>query len=104
MNRARIGVVCGKEDGAPATLTKYMLAGLPFLANSPLRCGLQFILSGTGTTAPAEGFADAILALLALSPAMAPRDVVLESWVWEKTIERFAALVDRVRRSKPRSA
>ena len=41
MNRARIGVVCGEEDGAPAILTEYMLAGLPVLANARLRCGLR---------------------------------------------------------------
>jgi glycosyltransferase involved in cell wall biosynthesis len=104
MNRARIGVVCGEEDGAPAILTEYMLAGLPVLANDRLRCGLQYIRPDTGLAAPPQAFAEAILALLARAPRMAPREVVLEHWVWEKTIERFAALVDRVRRSKSRAA
>jgi hypothetical protein len=44
MNRARFGVVCGIDDGAPTILTEYMLAGLPVFANADLRCGLQFIL------------------------------------------------------------
>ena len=48
MNRARFGVVCGVDDGAPAILTEYMLAGLPVLANAELRCGLQYILPETG--------------------------------------------------------
>ncbi len=104
MNRARIGVVCGEADGAPAILTEYMLAGLPVLANARLRCGLDFIRPDTGLAAPAETFADAILTLLARAPAMAPRDVVLEHWAWEKTIERFAPLVDHARRRKSRAA
>lgn len=104
MNRARIGVVCGEDDGAPAILTEYMLAGLPVLANDRLRCGLDFIRPDTGLAAPPEAFAQAILTLLARAPAMAPREVVLEHWAWEKTIERFASLVDRVRRAKSRAA
>lgn len=104
MNRARIGVVCGEDDGAPAILTEYMLAGLPVLANARLRCGLQYIRPDTGLAAPPEAFADAILALLDRAPAMNPRAAVLENWIWEKTIERFATLVDRVRRAKPRAA
>ena len=34
MNLARIGVVCGVDDGAPAILTEYMLAGLPVVATA----------------------------------------------------------------------
>lgn len=104
MNRARIGVVCGEDDGAPAVLTEYMLAGLPVLANARLRCGLAYIRPDTGLAAPADAFAEAILALLARAPALNPRAAVLETWVWEKTIERFASLVDRARRAKPRAA
>jgi glycosyltransferase involved in cell wall biosynthesis len=100
MNRARIGVVCGEDDGAPAILTEYMLAGLPVLANERLRCGLDFIRPDTGLAAPAETFGEAILTLLARAPEMAPRDVVLEHWAWERTIERFAAYVDQARRRK----
>ncbi|MFO1143719.1 MAG: glycosyltransferase [Amaricoccus sp.] len=104
MNRARIGLVCGEDDGAPAILTEYMLAGLPVLANARLRCGLQYIRPETGLVAPADGFAEAILSLLAAAPSMTPRRMVIEHWVWEKTVERFASLVDRVRRSKSRAA
>ena len=57
--RARIGVVCGEDDGAPAILTEYMLAGLPVLANACLRCGLQYIRPDTGLVAQPEGFAAA---------------------------------------------
>ena len=104
MNRTRIGVVCGEEDGAPAILPEYMLAGLPVLANARLRCGLAYIRPDTGLTAAPEHFAEAILHLLGAAPNLAPRRVVLENWVWEKTIERFAALVDRARREKSRAA
>lgn len=104
MNRSRIGVVCGEVDGAPAILTEYMLAGLPVLANDRLCCGLQYIRPDTGLAAAPDRFAEAILHLLAIAPGMTPRQAVLENWVWEKTIERFAALVDRARREKPRAA
>ena len=104
MNRARIGVVCSEEDGAPAILTEYMLAGLPVLANTRLRCGLDFIRPDTGLAAPAAAFAEAILALLARAPDLTPRDVVLKHWAWERTIERFSACVDRARHRKARAA
>jgi glycosyltransferase involved in cell wall biosynthesis len=100
MNSARIGLVCGEEDGAPAILTEYMLAGLPVLANARLRCGLDFIRPETGIAAPAGAFGEAILALLARAPALSPRDVVLENWAWERTIERFSAYVACARRRK----
>lgn len=87
MNRARIGVVCGEEDAAPAILAEHILAGLPVPANARLRCGLQFIRPATGRAAPADGFAEAILDLLACASGTTPREVVLEHWVWEKTIE-----------------
>lgn len=81
-----------------------MLAGLPVLANDRLCCGLQYIRPDTGLAAAPDRFAEAILHLLAIAPGMTPRQAVLENWVWEKTIERFAALVDRARREKPRAA
>lgn len=104
MNRARIGVVCGEADGAPAILTEYMLAGLPVLANAALCCGLQFIRPETGAAVPAGRFAEGIIDLLARAPTMAPRQTVLDNWTWEKTIERFSELVDRVRHDKFRAA
>src|SRR5699024_2016269 len=61
INRARVGVVCGQDDGAPAILTEYQLAGLPVLANARLSCGLQFVTPETGIAAH-EGadFAEAL--------------------------------------------
>jgi len=93
MNRARIGLVCGENDGAPAILTEYMLAGLPVLANDRLCCGLQFITPDTGATATAEGFAEGIAALLARADAMRPRDAVLSRWTWPHTVRRLSALI-----------
>lgn len=93
MNQARIGVVCGVDDGAPAILTEYMLAGLPVLANSALSCGLQFIRPETGLAVPAERFHEGIDALLARAPAMDPRAEVLKRWTWDHTVARLAALV-----------
>lgn len=102
MNRARIGVVCGEEDGAPAILTEYMLAGLPVLANEALHCGRQYITPATGLTVPAARFYSGILALLERAPGMRPRDVVLEHWTWEKSIARFSAAIERARQRKSR--
>lgn len=89
MNRARIGVVCGVDDGAPAILTEYMLAGLPVLANARLSCGRQFILPETGRLAEAEDFAAAIAEMLADLPTFAPRQAVLDHWTWPQTVERL---------------
>ncbi|KQT54895.1 glycosyl transferase family 1 [Aureimonas sp. Leaf454] len=89
MNRARIGVVCGVDDGAPAILTEYMLAGLPVLANEGLRCGLQFISPRTGRTATAEGFADGIADVLAHLDRYDPRAAAMEQWIWPRTVARF---------------
>lgn len=93
MNRARVGVVCGVDDGAPAILTEYMLAGLPVLANSALRCGLQFITPETGLAVPAGSFAEGIAMLLARAPALDPRGAVLRQWTWPHTIARLAAFL-----------
>lgn len=90
MNRARIGVVCGVDDGAPAILTEYMLAGLPVLANARLSCGRQFILPETGRLAEAEDFGGAITAMLDDLPAFSPRQAVLDRWTWPHTIHRLS--------------
>lgn len=93
MNRARIGVVCGVDDGAPAILTEYMLAGLPVLANSALRCGLQFITPRSGLAVPVERFHEGIAELLARAPKMKPRMEVMAQWTWDHTIRRLAGLM-----------
>lgn len=93
MNGARIGVVCGVDDGAPAILTEYMLAGLPVLANAELSCGRQFILPETGALATADGFAQGILDLLARAPAMTPRAEVLNRWTWPHSVARLKTLL-----------
>ena len=91
MNQARIGVVCGVDDGAPAILTEYMLAGLPVLANAGLRCGLQFITPETGLAVPAERFAEGIGRLLAQADSLDPRAAVLQRWTWPHTAKRLQA-------------
>lgn len=89
MNMARIGVVCGIDDGAPAILTEYMLAGIPVLANSHLRCGLQYITPQTGSTATPEEFHEGIRDMLARLDAFRPRDVVLANWTWRHSIQKL---------------
>lgn len=96
MNRAKFGVVCGIDDGAPAILTEYMLAGLPVLANADLRCGLQFILPETGMTASTNGFADAILRLRETYADFQPRDAVLARWTWPHSIQRLARIIEQI--------
>ena len=100
MNRARIGVVCGEADGAPAILTEYMLAGLPVLANEALCCGLQFITPDTVSRCLPRDFTPGSSLCSSGRPAMRPRDVVLEHWAWERTIARFSDVVERARQRK----
>lgn len=104
MNRARFGVVCGVDDGAPAILTEYMLAGLPVLANEALACGLQFITPQTGITASAEGFADAIMALRDAAPRFDPRGAVLERWTWPHSVRRLTEITTLLCNMKQRQA
>lgn len=94
MNQARVGVVCGVDDGAPAILTEYMLAGLPVVANAGLRCGLQYILPQTGVIAPAEALEAGILEALDRSD-FAPREAVLERWAWPHSIAKLGAFIDQ---------
>lgn len=100
MNLARIGVVCGVDDGAPAILTEYMLAGLPVLANSRLKCGLQFITPATGRTADEDRFSVALQTMLANLDDFRPRETVLRNWSWPVTARRFSALVEEGRQRK----
>jgi glycosyltransferase involved in cell wall biosynthesis len=93
MNRARFGVVCGVDDGAPAILTEYMLAGLPVLANAGLSCGLQFITPETGMTAPADRFAEAIMDLRDRAHRLDPRAAVLERWTWPHSVAKLMQVI-----------
>ena len=97
INRARVGVVCGVDDGAPAILTEYALAGVPVLANEALRCGLQFVTPETGLAAAAGAdFAAALDRLLAAPPAD-PRGHALRHWGWQPSIARLRAEIDAIR-------
>lgn len=99
INRARVGVVCGRDDGAPAILTEYMLAGLPVLANAGLVCGLQYVTPETGLAAD-EGapFAAALHDLLKDTERYDTRTVALERWGWPASIRRLAAEIADIRR------
>jgi glycosyltransferase involved in cell wall biosynthesis len=94
INRAKVGIVCGFDDGAPAILTEYMLADLPVVANAGLRCGLQYITPDTGIIAPVETFEQAIAQALE-STSFSPRKTVLENWTWDHSIETFARLISK---------
>ncbi len=93
MNQARLGVVCGIDDGAPAILTEYMLAGIPVLANSDLSCGLQYINEDTGATASAENFHKGIASMLVRADTFHPRRIVQANWTWPRTMEKFLPLI-----------
>jgi glycosyltransferase involved in cell wall biosynthesis len=101
MNQAKIGVVCGVDDGAPAILTEYMLAGLPVLANSALRCGLQYITPQTGMTASAPEFHLGIETMLARLGEFSPRQTVLDNWTWPHSIAQLRPMLDRHRPARP---
>ncbi|MFF0924355.1 glycosyltransferase [Rhizobium leguminosarum] len=93
MNQARIGVVCGVDDGAPAILTEYMLAGIPVLANSELSCGLQYITPKTGWAASAGEFHRGIGDMLGRLHSFDPRPVVLENWTWPHSLRTLKSLM-----------
>lgn len=100
MNAARFGVVCGRDDGAPAILTEYMLAGLPVLATADLACGRQYILPETGMLASPDDFADAILTMRDAAEHYDPRAAVLARWTWPHTVARFGAILADVAAQK----
>lgn len=95
MNQARIGVVCGIDDGAPAILTEYMLTGIPVLANSQLRCGLQFITPETGRVASPDKFHEGIRDMLARLDTFKPRQVVLANWTWPHSLRKLSSFIGR---------
>jgi glycosyltransferase involved in cell wall biosynthesis len=100
MNQARMGVVCGVDDGAPAILTEYMLAGIPVLANDRLSCGLQYITPGTGRTASEENFHEGIRTMLGEVDSFRPRDIVLANWTWPHSQLKLERLIALWRQSK----
>ncbi len=89
INQSRLGVVCGIDDGAPAIITEYMLAGIPVLANAKLKCGLQYIRRETGVTRTAENFHTGFADILGDIERFSPRQTVLENWVWQHSIEKL---------------
>jgi glycosyltransferase involved in cell wall biosynthesis len=93
MNQARMGVVCGVDDGAPAIVTEYMLAGLPVLANSALCCGLQYITPETGRVSSADAFDKGILDMLGSLSAFSPRRTVTDNWTWPHSVRKLEALM-----------
>ena len=93
MNRARFGVVCGRDDGAPAILTEYMLAGLPVLANAELACGRQYVRPDTGMLAVPDAFAEAILHMRGAADSFRTRDVALANWTWPHSVGRLRHLI-----------
>ena len=98
INRARIGVVCGQHDGAPAILTEYQLAGLPVLANADLVCGLQYIAPETGlAAAPGDDFAAAMGRLIERHADYDPRPHALAHWGWPASIARLKAEIDAIK-------
>lgn len=100
MNQARVGVVCGVDDGAPAILTEYMLAGLPVLANARLRCGLQYVTDETGRTAEPDAFHTGLVDLVERAEVMRPREAVLRQWTWPHSVERLAAAIASTARGR----
>ena len=103
INRARVGVVCGQHDGAPAILTEYQLAGLPVLANADLVCGLDHVPASAGTIAsPGAPFAAALDGLLA-SPPADPRPDAIARWGWRASIARLGQDIDAIRSGHGRS-
>ncbi|WP_205049089.1 glycosyltransferase [Paracoccus sp. SY] len=101
INRARVGVVCGVDDGAPAILTEYQLAGLPVLANARLSCGLQFVTPETGLAAH-EGadFAEALDALLRNHDRYDPRPVALSRWGWQPSMAVLTEKLTEIRNAR----
>ena len=98
INRARIGIVAGIDDGAPAIITEYMLAGVPVLANEALTCGLQYLCPRTGRSASARDFADAIQAMLDDLSAFDPRPVALARAAWPVSVGQLVEQIVRLQR------
>jgi hypothetical protein len=89
------------DDGAPAILTEYQLAGLPVLANARLSCGLQFITPETGVAAHAGAdFAEALDMLLRDYARYDTRDVTLSRWGWQPSMAVLAQKLSEIRNAR----
>ncbi len=98
MNQSKIGVVCGVNDGAPAILTEYMLAGIPVLANEKLACGLQYITSDTGMAFDGDYFNLGIVEMLGRLETFSPRKTACESWLWPSSMEKLVCAIQSTER------
>jgi glycosyltransferase involved in cell wall biosynthesis len=98
MNQSKIGVVCGVNDGAPAILTEYMLAGIPVLANRKLACGLQYITSDTGMAVDGAQFDLGIVEMLSRLETFSPRKTVCENWLWPSSMEKLIRAIQSTAR------
>jgi len=94
MNRAKIGVVAGINDGCPAILTEYMLAGLPVLANGDLCCGLRFITPQTGLSVSSAVFDQGITYMLDHLSEFDPRPYAIEHCGWPTSVQQFADMLN----------
>lgn len=104
VNLARVGVVCGEADGAPAILTDDMLAGLPVLANVRLACGLQLITPRTGMAAPAALIAQKLGEMLSDTARFSPTDGVRARWTWPHRARRLEGLLRQARSPMARAS
>lgn len=101
INRAKVGLVCGEHDGAPAILTEYMLAGLPVLANAQLTCGLQYITPDTGMAAlPGDHFANTMQTLISSHADYNARDAALDRWSWPRSIRTLGEAIADARHGR----
>ncbi|KRB58269.1 glycosyl transferase family 1 [Rhizobium sp. Root708] len=100
MNQSKIGVVCGVNDGAPAILTEYMLAGIPVLANEKLACGLQYITGDTGLAVHGAQFDQGILEMMGRLDTFSPRKTVCENWLWPSSMAKLVSAIQSTARGQ----
>ncbi len=93
MNLARIGVVAGYDDGAPAIITEYMLAGLPVLANAGLVCGRQYITPLAGRCAVPADWPQVIAEMLDNLERFRPREQALAQCHWRQSSQRLLTAI-----------
>lgn len=93
INRARVGIVAGVNDGCPAVLTEYMLADVPVLANASLCCGLRFITPETGWVSLRDDFARSIQIALEQCHSIKPRQYAIERWGWPTSVRQLEAIL-----------